>query len=103
MNYLKAPDEFSGGCAEGDHGIGPFVVAEAKSAEIIRASAAGGNENEIMFRIYRERRPGISGARVRTGVAGPRDGIPSPAQFSGACVESANDAAADVYFPIVGD
>ena len=29
MNELEAPDEFAGFAAQGDHGVGPFVVARA--------------------------------------------------------------------------
>src|SRR5438128_6682913 len=45
MNNLEAPDEFSGRCLEGDDGVGPFVVAFANAAEIVRAGAAGRNED----------------------------------------------------------
>src|SRR4029077_5154309 len=103
MNGLEAPNKFAGGSAEGDDGISPLVVASAKSAAIIRAGAAGGNENQIVFGIYAQRGPGIACSSVRIGVVGAGEGIPSPAQFSGASVQCADYAATNVYFPVIGD
>src|SRR5258708_17056814 len=99
MNDLEAPNKFAGGSAESDDGISPLVVACAKSAEIIRAGAAGGNENQIVFGIYAQRGPGIACSGVRTGGVGPGYGIPSPAQFAVARAPCPDAAATNVYFP----
>src|SRR6267154_4787056 len=103
MNGMEAPNKFAGGSAESDDGISPLVVASAKSAEIIRAGAAGGNENQIVLGIYAQRGPGIACSSVRIGDVGPGDGIPGPAHFAGASVQCADDAATNVYFPVIGD
>src|SRR6266436_7810194 len=103
MNGLEAPNKFAGGSAESDDGISPLVVASAKSTEIIRAGAAGGNENHVVLGIYAQRGPGIACSSVRIGGVGPWDGIPGPAQFAGASVQCSDDAATNVYFPVIGD
>src|SRR5258708_25249867 len=103
MNDLEAPNKFAGGSAESDDGISPLVVASAKSAEIIRAGAAGGNENQIVFGLYAERGPGIACSSVWMGGVGPGDGSPGAAQFAGASVQCADNAATNVYFPVIGD
>src|SRR5580765_402645 len=101
MNDLKSPNELASGSAKSNDGVCPLIVAETNAAEVVRAGAASGNKNQVVFGIDGERGPGIAGAGAWRGGVGPGNRIPGPAKFAGTGVESTHDAAADVYFPIV--
>ncbi len=103
MDDLEAPNKFAGGGFERDYGVGPFIVAFAKSSEIIGAGAASGNEDKIAIGVGGNCGPRVAGAGGRRSFGGPRNWIPGPFDFSGTDVHAANDAAADIHFPVVGD
>src|SRR5215471_8591685 len=103
MDDLESPDKFAGGGFEGDDGVGPFVVAFAEAAEIIRAGASGGNENEIALRICGNGGPRVAGTGARSGFERPGNRVPCPAKLSGARVKGTNDAAFERDGTIVAD
>ena len=113
MDRLKVPHDFARRRAEGNDRIGVAVVASALAAEVIRARAARGHENQIALRIGGEDRPGVgrSGSvRHRSPPARPRrigritgHGVPAPAKRAGARVIRTHLAAGRVETAIVGD
>src|SRR3989442_3665327 len=103
MHDLEAPDERARGGAEGDHRVGPLVVAPADSAVVVRAGAALRYEDEVVPGIDGESRPGVAAARARLRLLAPGDGIPDPPPFAAPDVEPAHDAAPRVHPPVVRD
>src|SRR5215470_2095846 len=103
MNDLKAPNKFAGGSFEGDDRVGPLVIAFADAAVVVRAGAAGGDEDKVAFGIDGDCGPGIACASARSGFECPGDRIPRPTEFSSADVVGTDDAALESDGAIVAD
>src|SRR5438132_1867441 len=109
VNKLKPPGDFSGLGMKGDHRIGPLVVAGTQSAIIVRAGAAGGNEDKVPLRIDSHNGPGVCSTAFprlsRGGTAGRvrRNGIPTPAQSAGSRVESSHHAGWHIDTAVIVD
>src|SRR5215216_2520630 len=103
VHDLIIPDQLAAGSAECNDGVSVGIASQPLAAVVVRAGAAGGYEDKVSSGIHRQLSPdvgstGASGALVCPGLecrvrrlAG--DGVPKPAQRSGASVEGPHYAA----------
>src|SRR2546427_7757838 len=63
VHGLKRPDQLAGRSPEGHDRVGVAVVAETEHAVVIGGGTPGGDEYEIPFRVRRQDRPSVGGAR----------------------------------------
>src|SRR5215472_364358 len=111
MNELKAPDELAGFATQGDHGVGPLVVARAKAAVVVGTGTPGRDKEQVARGIHGHDGPGVAAAtapgavlafRCRSGgIRGKR--IPAPAESAGAGIIGTHDATGHVLAMVVVD
>src|SRR5215469_4121570 len=111
MNELKAPDELAGFATQGDHGVGPLVVARAKAAVVVGTGTPGRDKEQVARGIHGHDGPGVAAAtapgavlafRCRSGgIRGKR--IPAPAESARAGIIGTHDATGHVHAMVVVD
>src|SRR2546430_806236 len=106
MDQLKSPSNFTSFSPQGDNGICPFVVAGTQAAVIVRAGAAGGDEDEVTLWINRHDGPGVGrsaapcfGGSTSGGIR--RNWIPTPAQRARARVKCAHHTGGHVHATVI--
>ncbi len=101
VDRLKMPYALAGRSIQGQQGIGEKVVAFAIGSVEIEGGGTGGNEDQAALFVEAHAGPVIGAADVLPRVFGPgivaelagmRDGVKGPANFSGARVESTHVA-----------